>query len=90
MFVPQAEVVLKTYQAEAERIGDDKTKLGNTYLGINVFPYRVTDKHRDLQRHKIVINYVFVNGDDKDSSTPYYGLGGYDTDTWGVQWQYKY
>jgi len=90
MFVPQAEVVLKTYQAEAERVGEEKTKLGNTYIGINVFPYRVTDKHRDLQRHKIVVNYVFVNGDDVDSDDSFSGLGGYDSDTFGVQWQYKY
>jgi len=89
-FVPSAEFVVKTYQAEHEAPDGEKTDLGNTYIGFNVFPVRLTDNHRDLQRNKIVINYVFVNGDDIDSSTPWEGLGGYKDDTWGVQWQYKF
>jgi hypothetical protein len=93
LFVPYIEAVLKTYQADTDKpSGDDivSTDLGNTYIGLNFYPKRVSDKHRDLQRHKIVLNYVIANGDDVDSDTPWQGIGGYKDDTWAAQWQYKF
>jgi hypothetical protein len=90
LFVPSAQLMVKTYQAEHEDPMGVKTDLGNTYVGFNLFPHRASDKHRDLQRHKIVVNYVLVNGDDVDSMTPWAGLGGYRDNTWAAQWQYKY
>jgi hypothetical protein len=90
LFHPAWQVVVKTYQAEHERVGYEDTDLGNTYFGFNIFPARVSDKHRDLQRHKIVVNYVFTNGDDEGSTNVWDGIGGYIDDTFGVQWQYKF
>jgi hypothetical protein len=91
LFIPSLEGVIKTYQSESDRPGAaDKTELGNTYIGLNWFLARVSEKHRDLQRHKIVINYILVNGDDVSAETEWNGLGGYRDDAWGVQWQYKF
>lgn len=84
---------------------EEESDLGNTYIGFNFYPKRVSDKHRDLQRHKISVNYVFVNGDDGkvvdaapgapstkelDGCRWLSPLGGYIDDTWTVQWQYKF
>jgi hypothetical protein len=90
MVAPMFEVVAKTYQAESEK-GGVETELGNTYIGFNWFPKRVSDKHRDLQRNKIVVNYIFTNGDDIDETVnPWNGIGGYLDDAYVAQWQYKY
>jgi len=89
-FIPSLQLMVKTYQAEAERIGFSDTKLGNTYIGFNWFLARVSEKHRDLQRHKVVLNYVIVNGDDVDASTPWNGLAGYRDSAYLLQWQYRY
>jgi len=68
----------------------ETTKLGNTYIGFNWFIARLSEKHRDLQRHKVVINYILVNGDDVDADTPWNGLAGYRDTAYLIQWQYKY
>jgi hypothetical protein len=91
MITPFWQVMVKTYQAESEKGSSPKTELGNTYVGFNFFPVRVSDKHRDLQRNKIVINYIITNGDDIDETvTPWNGIGGYVDDAWVTQWQYKF
>jgi hypothetical protein len=90
LFTPSLQGVIKTYQADHERPGSPDTSLGNTYVGLNWFIARLSEKHRDLQRHKVVFNYIIVNGDDVDSSTPWNGLAGYRDDAWLMQWQYKY
>jgi hypothetical protein len=90
LFMQSWQVVLKTYQATAERPGSEDTALGNTYIGFNWFLQRLSAKHRDLQRHKIVFNYILVNGDDVDSETPWNGLAGYRDSAYLIQWQYKY
>lgn len=94
LFRPNAEFAVRTFQASSERPmmggGLRDTDLGNTYVGFNIFPHRVSDKHRDLQRNKIVINYIITNGDDIDAMTPWAGIGGFLDDAWGIQWQYKY
>lgn len=78
------EGVVKHYQASAEK-GGVRNSLGNTYIGLNIFLAPLSTKFRDHQRHKIVINYIFSSGDDE-----WVGLGGYQSDAWGVQWQYKF
>jgi hypothetical protein len=103
LFAKWGEVVVKTYQSEAEMDGPaDKlpsSKLGNTYLGLNLFFNRLGTSHRDLQRNKIVINYIIANGDTdvgiavpSDAGDPgvWYGIGGFVDDAFGLQWQYKY
>ena len=95
LFVPSAQVVIKTYQAEYETATTSSTKLGNTYIGFNWYLARVSQKHRDLQRHKLVFNYIITNGDDGDPSDPgagttWDGLLGYRDTAYLVQWQYKY
>jgi hypothetical protein len=103
LFAKWGEAVVKTYQAEAElseQTQFDKSKLGNTFLGLNFFFNRVGTSHRDLQRNKIVVNYIIVNGDEgivdpivgaapRDSGV-WYGIGGFADSTFGIQWQYKY
>jgi hypothetical protein len=100
LFADWGQIVAKTYQAEAELtevLGLEKSKMGNTFLGLNFFFARLGSSHRDLQRNKIVVNYIFANGDGKDNfgsedfaNPPWYGIGGFADDTWGVQWQYKF
>ena len=91
LFLPSLQGVIKTYQSESDVPGAaDKTELGNTYIGLNWYLARVSEKHRDLQRHKLVFNYVFVNGDDIDSDVQWNGLSGYRDATYGIQWQYKF
>jgi hypothetical protein len=90
LFVPSWQAVIKTYQATSERLAQEDTALGNTYIGFNWFISRLSEKHRDLQRHKIAMNYILVNGDDVDSETPWNGMAGYRDAAWLVQWQYKY
>jgi hypothetical protein len=90
LFVPSAQLVVKTYQAEHERVGSPTTDLGNTYVGFNWFLARVSEKHRDLQRHKVVFNYIFTNGDDINSDTQWNGLTGYRDTAYLLQWQFKY
>jgi hypothetical protein len=90
LFMPWAQFMVKTLQAEHEDAAGLKTDLGNTYVGFNIYPHRVSDKHRDLQRHKIVVNYILVNGDDVDADTPWAGIGGYKDNAYAVQWQYKF
>jgi hypothetical protein len=90
LFLPSLQVVLKTYQSEHERPLAPDTKLGNTYIGFNWFLARLSEKHRDLQRHKIVANYILVNGDDRDADVEWNGLLGYRDTAYLIQWQYKY
>jgi len=90
LFMPSMQAVIKTYQAEHDRPGSDATKLGNTYLGINWYIQRLSAKHRDLQRHKLVFNYILVNGDGVDADTQWNGLAGYRDTAYLIQWQYKY
>jgi hypothetical protein len=102
-FVPSAQFMVKTYQAEADLFDpvDNESfnsKLGNTFIGFNLFFARLGSSHRDLQRNKIVVNYIYVNGDGKDlildeNAEPipsWIGLGGFADDTLAVQWQYKF
>ena len=103
LFAKWGQVVVKTYQAEAELTEQpqiDSSKMGNTFLGLNFFFNRVGTSHRDLQRNKIVVNYIITNGDEgivdpiegiapRDSGV-WYGIGGFADNTFGIQWQYKY
>jgi hypothetical protein len=90
LFMPSLQAVIKTYQANASRPGTPDTSLGNTYLGINWYLARLSTNHRDLQRSKLVFNYILVNGDDVDADTPWNGMAGYRDSAYIIQWQYKY
>jgi hypothetical protein len=79
------QLVLKTYQSKAEKDGV-KSDLGNTYIGFNWFIGPVSSKWRDLQRHKIVVNYIVANADPDEWN----GIGGLRDDAFGIGWQYKF
>jgi hypothetical protein len=80
------QAMVKTYQAEADHPHSGSASLGNTYVGFNLFLSPLTARHRDLQRHKLVINYIFSDADDASWT----GLGGLADDAWGVSWQYRF
>ncbi len=82
----QVQAMVKHYQASSERPGKDTYNLGNTYIGANFYLAPVSGKARDLQRCKIVVNYILATGDKEDWS----GIGGYTDDGYVVQWQYKF
>ena len=85
------ELVGKTCQASAEK-GAYDLSLGNTYIGFVWSPDNMSAKWRDLQRYKIVVNYIIASGDTDDwnSSVTKTGVGGYTDNCWGIQWQYKF
>jgi hypothetical protein len=102
LFADWCQFVVKTYQSEVEFEEDPavpKSELGNTYVGFNFYFQRLGSSHRDLQRNKIVVNYIIVNGDDMPhaendlpptSEGTWYGIGGFSDSAWAVQWQYKF
>lgn len=95
MINSEFELVAKHYQSNADYVGKEETDLGNTYLG---FCYYITDVklpadqinrklRRQLQNHRIQVNYVATSGDDGKDWT---GKWGYTEDAYLVQWQYKF
>ncbi len=85
-FSGHVEGVVKHYQASMDRPGYDSADLGNTYLGLNWFIDPLTAKHGDLQRHRLMLNYILASGD----TDIWAGVGGYKDDGWVVQYQYKF
>lgn len=85
MVSKKLELVAKTYRSAANRDGVE-TELGNTYFGFNWYLAPLSSKHRDLQRHRIIVNYIFTNGDEESWN----GLGGLTDNAWGLGWQYKF
>lgn len=79
------QLMVKTYQSEAERDGVS-SDLGNTYIGFNWYLAPLSSKWRDHQRHKIVVNYIITNADPDEWN----GIGGLRDDAWGIGWQYKF
>ena len=99
--MPNLELVAKTIQGSAKKgnaVTTPTTKLGNTYLGFNLFlsqPYsdfsRKAKKARNQQ--KIVFNYIVTNGDtaiDAAKKAKWSGLGGYLANAFIVQYQFKF
>ncbi len=85
-FSNRVEGVVKHYQASMDKPGAASADLGNTYLGLNLFIDPLSDKPRDLQRHRLMLNYILASGD----TDTWAGVGGYKDDGWVVQYQYKF
>ena len=90
MLSPTLEGVVKLYAANAEK-ADVETSLMNIYFGVNFFldPLKLGDPYL-LQRHRIQLNYVLVDGDGEGSAQLFNGLGGHTDDSWILQWQYAF
>ncbi len=95
--MPNLELVAKTIQGSAQKNATaPTTKLGNTYLGFNLFlsqPY--SDFSRKAKRarnqHKIVFNYIATNGSGATEGTnKWTGLSGYRADAFIAQYQFKF
>jgi hypothetical protein len=85
-FGNHVEAVVKHYAASSDRPGKPKADLGNTYVGLNFYIDPLSSKHRDLQRNRVIINYIIASGD----TDIWAGIGGYKDDGWVVQYQYKF
>ena len=95
--MPNLELVAKTIQGSAQKgTNAATTKLGNTYLGFNLFlsqPYsdfsRKSKKARNQQ--KVVFNYILASGNGATEGTgKWTGLSGYRADAFIVQYQFKF
>lgn len=95
--MPNLELVAKTIQGSAQKgTNAPTTKLGNTYLGFNLFisqPYsdfsRKSKKARNQQ--KVVFNYILASGNGAtEGAGKWTGLGGYRDDAFIVQYQFKF
>jgi len=88
------EPAFKHIQGDATR-ADVDTKLGNTYLGVNLYISPFDNKmdrgsKRNRNAHRMQFNYVIASGDTADSATVWNGLKGYKNDTWLFQYQFKF
>jgi hypothetical protein len=97
--MPQLELVAKTIQGSAKgKTGNiHTTKLGNTYLGFNLFlsqPYSDFSRKakRTRNQHKIVFNYIVANGSGASEvpADKWTGLSGYRADAFIAQYQFKF
>ena len=95
--MPNLELVAKHIQGSAQANATaDKTKLGNTYLGFNLFlsqPY--SDFSRKAKRarnqHKVVFNYIVASGSGAtEGAEKWTGLSGYRADAFIAQYQFKF
>jgi hypothetical protein len=82
------EPTIKYLVGNASKDGKADTDLTNVYLGVNFFINPFNDKmdrnsKRKRNAHKVVLNYVIASGDERS----WYGLGGYRSDAWMVQYQ---
>ena len=78
--------VIRHYSADSDKPGSEKYTLTNTVVGLNWYLSPLRYKPRDLQRHKIVLNYILVGGDNEEWN----GVAGFKDDAWVIQWQYKF
>jgi hypothetical protein len=85
-FGNHVEAVVKHYAASSDRPGKPSADLGNTYVGLTFYIDPLSSKHRDLQRNRVMINYIIASGD----TDIWAGIGGYKADGWVVQYQYKF
>ena len=94
---PNLELVAKTIQGSAQKGTNAKTtKLGNTYLGFNLF---LSQPHSDFSRkskrgrnqHKVVFNYIIASGSGATEGTDKWtGLSGYRDNAFIAQYQFKF
>lgn len=96
--LPNLELVAKTIQGSAQKgTNAATTKLGNTYLGFNLF---LSQPHSDFSRmskkgrnqQKVVFNYIVASGSGatEDAANKWTGLSGYRDDAFIVQYQFKF
>jgi len=92
------ELVAKHIQGSAQKgTNAATTKLGNTYLGFNLFisqPYSGYSRKakRARNQHKVVANYILASGSGatEDAANKWTGLSGYRDDAFIVQYQFKF
>jgi len=95
---PKLELVAKTIQGSAQKgTNAITTKLGNTYLGFNLF---LSQPHSDFSRkskkarnqQKVVFNYIVANGSGATevAANKWTGLSGYRANAFIVQYQFKF
>jgi len=95
--MPNLELVAKTIQGSAQKgTSAITTKLGNTYLGFNLF---LSQPHSDFSRkskrarnqQKIVFNYILASGSGAtEGAGKWTGLSGYRDDAFIAQYQFKF
>lgn len=78
--------VVRHYSADSEKPLVDKLTLTNTMIGLNWYISPLSYKPRDLQRQKIVFNYIIAGGDNEEWN----GVAGFKDDAYVMQWQYKF
>ena len=95
--LPSLELVGKHISAEAQKGSNaTKTKLGNTYLGFNLFlssPSKEFSRKakRGRNQHKVVFNYILASGSGATEGTgKWSGLSGYRDDAFIAQYQFKF
>ena len=86
MIHPQLEAVVKYYDASADNPTKGTSSITNTYIGLNFYIDPISPKHRNLQRARIMLNYILAGGD----TDHWTGKWGYLDDGWVLQWQYKF
>jgi hypothetical protein len=80
------QAVIATHRARADHPAGGSTELANTYIGLSWYLVPVSFRPTDLQRHRLMLNYIVASGDRR----AWTGLGGFRDDSWVVSWQYKY
>ena len=86
MIVDNLQGVVRYYSATSDKPNMPSVTLDNTVIGLNWYLSPLRYKPRDLQRHKIVLNYIIASGDTEEWT----GVAGFRDDAWVAQWQYKF
>ena len=86
MLADNLQGVVRYYSGTSDKPDVDSLTLTNTFIGLNWYLSPLRYKPRDLQRHKIVLNYIIAGGDNEEWN----GVAGFKDDGWILQWQYKY
>ena len=91
------ELVAKHIQGTSQKGSSaDKTSLGNTYIGFNLFLSQPKSdfsrkSKRGRNQHKIVFNYILASGSGAtEGSGKWSGLSGYRANAFIVQYQFKF
>jgi hypothetical protein len=84
---------IKHIQGAAEKGGVD-TKLGNTYVGVNLYLSPFDDKmdrmsKRKRNAHRMMFDYVIASGD-TDGTKVWNGVKGYKDNGWMFQYQFQF
>ena len=95
---PNLELVAKHIQGTSQKGSSAiKTKLGNTYIGFNLFLSKPHSGYsrmakKSANQHKIVFNYVKASGSGavESGAKKWSGLGGYRDDAFILQYQFKF